>query len=102
MMRLAWVILMLAATAAGTVHLRLQQNRVRTDMNNLEAQRLDVRRRLWDQQLRLGELTAPQHIRALSDGWPFQMVGPGELSPDGPSQSDARGQPMTPGLLSGR
>lgn len=81
MMRFAWVIVFLAGIAAAVVHLRLQQTQMRSQVYRLEAERLKVRRDLWAQQLRLGELTAPQNIRRLTAGWPVEMVGPGDSPP---------------------
>lgn len=72
----------MAAISAAAVRLCLEQARIRSEMYSLEARRLTVRRSLWDQQLRLGELTAPQHIRMLAEGWPYQVAGPGEHSPE--------------------
>lgn len=89
MMRFAWIIVALAAISAAAVRLCLEQARIRSEMYSLEARRLTVRRSLWDQQLRLGELTAPQHIRMLAEGWPYQVAGPGEHSPE-PRRAPAR------------
>ena len=77
-MRLAWIIVAFAAIAAATVHLRLQQTRTRSEIHNLQADRLEVRRRLWQQQLRLGELTSPRHIRRLARDWPMDVAEPGQ------------------------
>lgn len=92
------MIVALAAVSAAAVHMRLRQAHLRAEMCSLEAERIQLRRKLWDQQLRLGELTAPQHIRLLAEGWPFQVVGPGESSPQQrpardtrPSQDDLSG-----------
>ena len=51
--------------AVGVVRLRSRQNGLRAEMYRLEARRVKVRRRLWNQQLRIGELdvTGPKMIR---------------------------------------
>ena len=87
-MRFAWIILAVAAIAAAAAGFRLQQTRVRSDICNLEGRRLEVRRRLWSQQLRLGELTAPQNIRRLAEDWPIDVAGPGD--PRRPSRRPPR------------
>lgn len=78
MIRFAWVIVALSVAWAAAVRIRLEQSHLQSELYGLDADRLAVRRKLWDQQLRLGELTAPRHIRMLSEGWRLEMVGPGE------------------------
>jgi hypothetical protein len=63
MLRLAWVIILMAAVGAAAVHLRLRATQARTQIQSLEAQRVQMRRQIWEQQVKLGELTAPQETR---------------------------------------
>ena len=96
MIRFAWVIVALSVAWAAAVRIRLVQSRLQSELYGLEAERLAVRRKLWDQQLRLGELGTPRHIRMLSEGWPLELVGPGE-------PAGAEGAPQTAqNLLSAR
>jgi len=84
MIRIGCIIVAMAAIGAAAVHLRVQQERVRSDCYRLEAERLELRRTLWQQQLRLGELTAPEHIRRIHEDWPVELVGPGESPAQAP------------------
>ncbi len=79
MLRFAWVILLLAAVGVGVVHLRLQQNAARTEIQRLEADRLKLRRTLWEQQERIGELTAPRQVRQRSHEMALELTGPEEM-----------------------
>jgi hypothetical protein len=102
MMRFGWIIVALAAISAAAVRLCLEQAHARSEMYSLEARRLTVRRNLWDQQLRLGELTAPQHIRVLSEDWPFRVMGPGEYSPEMQPARGPVGERTAPGSPANR
>jgi len=82
MMRLAWILVGLSAISASVVHLRCRQIQWRAEMQHLDNERLLVRRTLWDQQLRLGDLTTPQNIRRLTLDWPLELVGPEDLDKD--------------------
>jgi hypothetical protein len=88
MMRLAWIIIGLTAISATVVHLRCRQSQTRTEMYALESQRVQVRRTLWEQQVRLGDLTSPQNIRRLTFDWPLEIVSPGEVEPVPPTAKD--------------
>lgn len=83
MMRFAWAIVLLSAIGGGLVQIRLSQNAVRTGMYHMEAERLKVRRELWDQQLRLGELVSPQQIRLRSRELAVEMTGPEDVLENG-------------------
>ena len=78
MLRLAWIIIAVALIGAASVHLRLRQAEVRSDMLRLEGQRLKVRRTLWDQQLLVSELVAGQ--AALARGQAAVASGPAGAS----------------------
>jgi len=62
-MRLATVIVVLAAIAVTLVHLRRREITVRHEIQLLRTRQVALRRKLWDQQVRLGRLTAPRRIR---------------------------------------
>ncbi len=61
--RLAAMILILAGIAVSLVHIRRSEIVVRHEIQHLQMQRVSLRRTLWDQQVRIGYLTAPREIR---------------------------------------
>ena len=61
-MRLAFVIVALAAVAVGLVQLRRREIGIRHEIQQIRLKRVALRRTLWDQQVRLGYLTGPQQI----------------------------------------
>jgi len=65
--RLAVVIAALAAVAVTLVHLRRQEIAVRHEIQQLQTREVSLRRKLWDQQARLGRLTAPSEVRRRAD-----------------------------------
>ena len=82
-MRMAWVLILLAAVGAAAAGLRTRQIATQGGLYRLEAKRLNVRRRLWDQQLRLGRLRAPRQTELRGQGWALEMVvPPGRGAPD--------------------
>lgn len=81
MLRLAWIIVAMGAISATLVHLRCRQIQARAEMHHLEANRLQVRRALWDQQIRLGDLTSPPNLRRLTADWPMEIIESGTLEP---------------------
>ena len=62
-MRWVPVVILLAAIAAGLVHLRRLEAQERYQSNRLDLQQVQLRRQLCDQQLRLSEATSPQRVR---------------------------------------
>ncbi len=62
-MRISLVIVMLASVAAGVVHLRRAQTRAHHRVHELQVRQILLRRRLYDQQVTLGRLTAPEAVR---------------------------------------
>lgn len=76
MMRLAWVILALAALAATVVHLRARQANLQVQMHRMEAERIALRRRLQDQKLQLDCLETPQRLLWRARAWPLEIVAP--------------------------
>jgi len=61
--RIAVVIVALAAVAVALVQVRRREITVRHEIQRLQTQQVSLRRTLWDQQARLGYLTAPKEIR---------------------------------------
>ena len=78
MMRLAWVIVLLVAVAAATGLLRVRRIATQADVYRLEARRLRLRRRVWDQQLRLAQLKAPREVELRALSWGLRLDRPGE------------------------
>jgi len=69
-MRLVLVIVALGAIAVSMVQIRRGEATARHQVQSLQRRQVSLRRRLWDQQIRLGELTGPQTLRRRAD----QMV----------------------------
>lgn len=61
-MRLALVIILLTAIAVGLVHIRRAQITVCHEARRVQLRRVKLRRRLQDQQVELGRLTAPHRV----------------------------------------
>ncbi|KKK97452.1 hypothetical protein LCGC14_2652610 [marine sediment metagenome] len=76
MMRLAVIILLLAATGVALVQLRSAQNAARTEMYRLQAERLRVRRILWQQQLLLGAPILDETNRRHLGDWALELLPP--------------------------
>ncbi|MBS3820435.1 MAG: hypothetical protein GVY16_01175 [Planctomycetes bacterium] len=66
-MRLALVILGLAAVALALVDIRREDLAVRHEMQALETRHAEVRRELWSRQVDIGHLTTPQAVRYRAD-----------------------------------
>lgn len=73
-MRLAVVIVALTAIAVGMVHIRRDRTRLRHETQEQQNKQLTLRRTLWDQQVRLGWLTAPAELRRRVDELALQLV----------------------------
>jgi hypothetical protein len=96
MLRLAWIIIGLTAIGAAVVHLRCRQAQGRAESEHLENQRLLVHQKLWDQQIRLGDLSTPQNVRRLTLDWAIDLVSPEEAAKD-----PLRGRPGAPASPAG-
>jgi len=83
MMRLAWIIVALTALASAVVHFRSRHEATRAQIHRLMGEQLKIRQKLPDQQLHLGELTAPEPSLWRAEKWPLQIVGPDGSVPDG-------------------
>ena len=62
-MRLALVVVALAAVVTGLVHIRRDVVRQRHEIRQLDREQVRLRRALWDQQVHLSELTSPHRVR---------------------------------------
>jgi len=72
------MIVVLALIAIGSAHLRIRQTRTRAEMYRIEADRLQARRTLWEQQIRLGELPTRRLDTAPLPDPPVELVAPGD------------------------
>ena len=61
--RLIFLIVFLTAIATYLVHIRQAESTARYEIHKLQSQQIKLRRRLWDQQVKLGQLTAPREVR---------------------------------------
>lgn len=62
-MRLAFVIVCLAAIGVGLVQIRRSELTIRHEIELRKTQQISLRRTLWDQEVRLGERTALGEVR---------------------------------------
>ena len=76
-MRTAWVIVILVAVGAALAVIRTKQVAAQARTYQLEAERLQVRRRLWNQQLRLGRLRRPREVQVRFQDWALPLAPPG-------------------------
>jgi len=75
--KLAAVIVILAAIAVGLVHVRRAETNAHHRIQRLQLHRASLRRTLWDQQVRLGYLTAPGRIRRRSQKMALNLTEEG-------------------------
>ncbi len=61
-MRIMCIIIVLAGIALALVQLRRREITVRHEIQRLQSQGVVLRRKLWDQQVKLGYLTAPGEV----------------------------------------
>ena len=73
-MRFAMVIVSLAAIAVALVHIRRAEITARHEIQSLQLKQVDQRRRMWDQQIRLSQLTAPAQVRKRVDEMSLDLV----------------------------
>jgi hypothetical protein len=99
-MKLAMVIVCLAAIAAGVVHFRRERTYIRNEVQRLQTQQVALRRDLWDQQVRMGWLVQPAEVRRRAEDLALPMADRAHL-PQGPGGATA-GTPPTPPPRGGR
>jgi len=75
-MRLALVIIALGAIAVSMVQIRRGETTARHEAQSLQRRQVSLRRRLWDQQIRLGQLTGPQELRRRADRMVLRLDRP--------------------------
>jgi neutral trehalase len=61
--RIAAIIVALTAIAVGLVHIRRAEVTARYEAQRFRLRQAEIRRILWDQEVRLGDLTAPGELR---------------------------------------
>jgi hypothetical protein len=67
-MKLFPVVILLAAIAVGMVHVRRRQVACANETQRFHSREVDLRRKLWDQHVRLGYLTSPRRVAGGADG----------------------------------
>lgn len=73
-MRIAIVIVALAAIAVAMVHIRRTRTNLRNEMQKMENQQIALKRELQDQQIRLGRAMSPSEIRRRAEEMAIPMV----------------------------
>jgi len=82
--RMGLVIVLLAGIAVGLVHLRRGEIITRHEIQRLQMRQVKLRRQLWNQQIRLGLLTAPDKVRQRVEQMKLDLVrAPAEGAPPG-------------------
>ena len=68
MARLIFIIASLTAIAVTLVHLRQREMQVNHEIQQIELSRQQLRRDVWDRQVRISELTSPDQVRFRAEG----------------------------------
>jgi len=76
------LVVAMTAIAVGLIDLRGEERTARHEAQRLQLRQVELRRKLWDQQLELGELTAPGRVREQVKGVSLDLVEKNE--PIGP------------------
>lgn len=63
MRRLILILAAVTAICVALVHVRRQEARVRHEIHRGLTRQTSLRRRLWDQRVRIARLTAPREVR---------------------------------------
>ena len=79
-MRLGIVIIVLAAIAVGLVQIRRAEMTTRHQIQSLRSAQVKIRRTLWGQQVRMGELTAPQQVRRRAAEMALGLIDKAEVA----------------------
>jgi hypothetical protein len=80
-MRIAFVILCLAAIAAGKVYLRQEELRANYETQQFQIRRIAQRRLMWDQSDRMNNLASLEHLEARAQD--LGIVAPPPTRPTG-------------------
>ena len=62
-MRLAFIIVCLTAIGVGLVHIRREEVALHHEVQSKQSRHVELRREIWDRQVRLGHMTTPRNIR---------------------------------------
>lgn len=76
-MRMAPVIIVLAAIAVSLVHIRRQQTSFAHEIQRMRNRQVSLRRKLWEQQAKLGFLSSPSRIQRELDSYSGPLAIPG-------------------------
>jgi hypothetical protein len=76
------LVVAMTAIAVGLIDLRGAERTARHEAQRLQLRQVELRRRLWDQQIELGGLTAPRRVREQVKGVSLDLVEKNE--PIGP------------------
>jgi len=68
------LVVAMAAIAVGLIDLRGAERTARYEAQRLQFRQVELRRKLWDQQIELGELTAPRRVREQVKGVSLDLV----------------------------
>jgi len=88
--RIALVVITLAAIATGLVQLRRAETMLRHESQRLRLERITLQRRLWDRQVKLGYLLAPDEVRRRARHMSLELVDSTGVDrrPPGPGTSN--------------
>lgn len=90
-MRMGLVILLLTGMAVALVHIRRAEVSTRHEIQRLRMRQVTLRRRLWDQQIRVSVLTSPHEVRERVKRMKLKLVRPGaQGEPVAGAQPDER------------
>lgn len=75
-MRLAFVIISLTVIAVALIHIRRTELAARCEIQRLQLEQVTLRRTMWDQQVRMGHLTAPSEVHRRAEQMALDLVTP--------------------------
>lgn len=78
MKRTAIILAVLAAIGVARVQLGREEDRARYEVHRNLTRQVMLRRRLWDQRVRIGEMLAPQEVRRRRDDMVLDLTGESE------------------------
>ncbi len=76
-MRVVWVVMLFVIVGVTASVLRSRHVATQADLYRLDADRLQVRRRLWDQQVRIGQMKTPREIQLRREDLALDLLPPG-------------------------
>ena len=90
---MAFIILMLAGIAVGMTQIRGAELSTRYEIQKLQTQRVELRRQLWDLQVRKEKLLAPEQLRRRIEELGLPLVEKGKLEETLARSAASPGQP---------